>query len=132
MDEVREQLRSTAEQPAWGVNGIEMSLFVTGAVSSRSTYGELLAKLFTREPYTPSETATVQRVAMGVSHSLEPDSALSSNVGYRAAMCQAYGQVVPEPSSDPIEAAFGAQVGSCPTGIAAYSSRPQAPTVHAF
>ena len=51
--------------------------------------------------------------AMSVTHTLGPDTALASNAGYRAAMCQAYGAPGRTITTDPLKLAFRAQVGPC-------------------
>jgi len=91
IDQVRARLAARTMDKQWSRTGTEMSLFVIGSVADTERYRDVLMKLFTGVAYSSTELADLHRVAMSVSHSLGPEAALTSNAGYRAAMCQAYG-----------------------------------------
>ena len=128
IDQVRARLTARTVDKQWSKTGTEMSLFVIGAIADTQRYKDVLMKLFTAEAYSPTEKSDIRRVAMSVSHSLGPDTALTSNAGYRAAMCQAYGAPGRTLTSDPLELAFRAQVGPCGESTSTYTAHPAKPS----
>jgi hypothetical protein len=127
IDQVRTRLGSPEVDARWSTSGTEMSLFTVGAVANVEKYRPFFTKLFSGA-YSSKERSDIRRVAMSVTHTLDPDTALASNVGYRAAMCQAYGPPNRRTlTTDPLELALRAQLGPCGEHSNGYASSPKRP-----
>lgn len=110
------------------LSGPELSLFVVGAAADLDTYRPYLVKLVSGESFSQDDLDRTELAALDATHSSGPFHAPASNAGYRAGMCQAYGEpatLIPaQASGDPLERALRAQVGACPSDLTRYTAEP--------
>jgi hypothetical protein len=90
-----------------------VALFLLGAGTEPDRYAALVSRIAAGQALTADDQATIRRVAASFSHTLDKETGLDSNLGFRAQSCQAYGAPDQRGAADPLVAALADQYGPC-------------------
>lgn len=124
VDDLLARAAATGNDPAWGVSGAEISLFLLAAAADPGPNAGLLGALARDRPLTDADRAALRRVTLATARSTAVDRAQSSNVDERAQLCQAYGPFGAAAPADPLARALVAQLGPCTKGATGWSPAP--------